>query len=320
VTPWLFPLVSAVFISTVIYLLFDYFGAGGGYENRRIRARLEGLLTDKKSAKIERTTNFSNIFSVNLLLKRQPLTRNLFALLQLTGWTMPISVFILADLMLGCVIGAIVKLVFKHVYFAAPAGFVAMLVPYWLLIVNKQRYINKFTILFPDALMLMKNAIRAGQGIQAAFQMVAKESPYPISKEFSQLVHEIELGSHLTEALGELYKRIGTIDLRIFVLGVFIQHEVGGNLVELFSRIEHTIRERLTMAREINVLSAQGKMTGIVLMLLPIGLAGFLLMMNPKYFEPMFEEELGKTILGFSIFLQVIGGFVVRSITSFRVT
>jgi tight adherence protein B len=308
---------SSLFVGCVIYFILELFKEGTGRENRKIKARVESLFLRKSN--IERSTTFSNIFRLNQALKRQPISKKLFTLLSFTGWTVPIGIFVLGDLLWSVVVFLLSQLVSGNFFLSIVITLFMALLPYWVLIVNKKRYVNRFTIVFPDALILIKSALRAGQGIQAAFKMVAKEGPQPVAREFAHMVHEIELGSQLTEALGELYRRIDTIDLRIFVLGIFIQNEIGGNMVELLTHVENTIRERLSMHREINVLSAQGKVTGIVLIMLPIGLAFLLWLMNPHYFDPLLQEESGRKVFGFAIGLQFIGAMLIRKITSFRV-
>jgi len=315
--PLLFALSISVFIGCAIYFGLEFLGRGSIKENRKIKTRVESLFLRK--AGIERNTSFSNIFRLNQALKRQPISKKIFKLLSFTGWSMPLGVFVLADVLWGGIALVISFLVSQKIFLAGAIALGMMALPYWFLIVNKKRYVNRFTVVFPDALMLIKSSLKAGQGIQAAFKMVAKEGPHPVAREFAHVVHEIELGSQLTEALGELYRRIETIDLRIFILGIYIQSEVGGNLVELLTHVEHTIRERLTMFREINVLSAQGKVTGIVLIMLPVGLAFLLWLMNPKYFDPLLEEEMGRKVFGFALFMQAIGAMLIRKITTFRV-
>lgn len=307
----------AFFVSSLIYIALEGSIGQASYENQKIKDRLESLFLRK--AKIERSSNFSNIFGLNQALKRQRLSKKLFTLLTFTGWNIPISVFILGDLVWGALVFLIGNLVVKTPLTVLSMTLVAMALPYWFLIMNKRRYVNRFTMVFPDVLMLIKSAIRAGQGVQASFQMVAKEGPQPAAKEFAQMVHEIELGSTVTEALNELYRRIETVELRIFVLGIFIQSEVGGNLVELLEHIEKTVRERLSMLREIRVLSAQGKMTGIVLIMLPFALAGILMMINPKYFDPLINDEGGRKVLIFAGLMQIVGAYFIKKITSFRV-
>jgi tight adherence protein B len=315
--PVLFSLLSSVFAGCFMYIMLEVFKEGTGRENRKIKSRVESLFLRKSN--IERSTSFSSIFRLNQALKRQPLSKKRFTLLSFTGWSMPLGIFILGDLLWAAIVLVITFLVSGNGFLSAAVAAGMSLLPYLVLVVNKKRYVNRFTTVFPDALILIKSALRAGQGIQSAFKMVAKEGPQPVAREFAHMVHEIELGSQLTEALGELYRRIDTVDLRIFVLGIFIQNEIGGNMVELLTHIENTIRERLSMHREINVLSAQGKVTGTVLIMLPIGLAFLLWLMNPRYFDPLMEEEAGRKVFAFAVGMQMVGGMMIRKITSFRI-
>ena len=313
----LFSIFISIFIGCLIYGALEVFGQGFSPENRKLKNRVESLFLRK--AGIERSTSFSGIFRLNQALKRQPVSKKLFTLISFTGWSMPLGVFVLADILWGGLAFLISYIVTSNIFTAMLITAGMMLLPYWLLVINKKRYVNRFTTVFPDALMLIKSSLRAGQGLQSAFKMVAHEGPQPVAREFAHVVHEIELGSQMTEALGELYRRIDTVDLRIFVLGIYIQSEIGGNLVELLSHIEHTIRDRLSMFREINVLSAQGKVTGMVLIMLPVGLSFLLWMMNPHYFDPLLQVESGRKVFAFAVLLQTIGGLLIRKITTFRV-
>lgn len=315
--PLVFAIIWSVFIFSVVYLVIDYVQSASERENRQLKSRVEGLLL--RESTIERKSTYSNIFHINQVLKRGRFSQGLFQLLLMSGWNVPVSVFILGVLLFGGMIFALSNLILGNTTLSLLLALLIVSIPYWILILNKRRYIQKFTLVFPDSILLMKNAIKAGHGIQAAFQMLAKEGPHPVALEFKRVVHEIELGSHLTEALGELYKRIPTIDLRIFVLGVFIQNEVGGNLVELFDHIEKTIRDRIVMAGEIRVLSAQGRMSGLVLMLLPFVLIGVLLVVTPGYFDPMLESEVGKKILMIALAAMLIGAYIIRRMTNFKI-
>jgi len=313
----IFAILLATFVGTFLYLILDYVGSKDRYESRKIKVRVESLFT--ASSSIERQINFSSIFGLNQALRRQALVKKIFNLLSLTGWNMPVSVFILSDLLWGGLVFIFTLYVTGSHLTAAAIAFLNMMLPYWFLIVNHQRYITKFVNAFPDALVLIKSALRAGQGIQASFQMVSKESPYPVNKEFAQVVREIELGSQVTDALNDLYRRIDTVDLRIFILGIFIQMEIGGNLVELIEHVERTIRERITMQREVRALSAQGRLTGTVLMLLPLGFALMMVVMNPNYFDSMTSTEIGKKVIVFALCMQAVGSLVIRKITYLKV-
>lgn len=313
---WLALLVG-VSITSVLYLLLDAL-IGEGRVDARMQQRLEGLLVHRSNSSIVKDTSFSSIARLQKVLNRNSFSKNVQQLLILSGWNMPLSIFILSDVLWAFIVFAIVNAVVKIFLIAVGAAAVMSGIPYIFLVFNKRRYIDKFTVFFPDSLMMMKSALKAGQGLQSAFQVVADEGPKPVSTEFSRLVKEIELGAPVSEALNELYQRILTLDLRLFVLGIHIQHEVGGNLVELFEHIEHTIRERLSLGREMRVLAAQGKMTGVVLMLLPIGLAGVIGVANPGFFQPLLTDVMGRKLVWGAIAMQFIGSFVIHRMTYFK--
>ena len=237
----------------------------------------------------------------------------------LSGWNMPLSIFLILDLLWGFTTYVLVKLISGNEEFAAVLGIGMAAIPYVMLVINKRRYVEKFTMAFPDALMMMKSAIKAGQSIQATFQIVGEEGPAPVNAEFARIVQEVQLGASVYDSLSELFRRIQTVDIRLFILGVYIQHEVGGNLLELFDRVEQTIRDRLTLSREVKALSAQGKMTGGVLILLPIGLMIFISIINPGYFVPLLHDPMGKKILVTAFVFQGIGSFIIHKLTSFKI-
>lgn len=312
-----FAILASTSAASLIYYLLNASVGDAGEEQQKLQDRVESLLTHQKVHKdIERKIKFSSIAIVNRLFQRKRLVNTMARLLSISGWNIPVSVFMMSDLLWGCLVYFIVMVTTKSAPLALGAGAFAVFIPYLMLIVKKKKYIEKFTFLFPDALIMMKNALRAGQSIQAAFKIVAEEASYPINLEFSQVVQEIELGSHLNEALNALYRRINTADLRLFVLGIFIQHEIGGNLAELFENTEKTIRERISQLRELSALTAQGKISGIVLILLPLGVASFITVANPSYLKVLIEDPLGRKILTVAIIMQLIGGFIVRKMTT----
>ena len=318
---FLLGIMAALSAFSLAYCLLDMMAGEGSFETRKIHSRIEDLLQYRQpSTSLRRKVRFSSIERLNSVIQRQKIWQRLSELLILSGWRMSLAVFVILDLLWGFLVYFFVRLIFKIEIMAAIAGFFMSAMPYWILVINRARYVEKFTLLFPDALMMMKNALKAGQGIQAAFHIVGEEGPKPVSNEFTQMCREIELGSQINEALNALYRRIHTLDLRIFVLGIFIQQEVGGNLVELFQHIESTIRERLSLMREVKALSAQGKMTGIVLILLPIALTGALAVINPTYFTPLIEDPQGRKVLMAAICMQVVGALIIRKMTKFSMS
>jgi tight adherence protein B len=314
-----FAVLSAICFSSVMYYLLEVVMGQQMYEKNKIQARLEYILARKQQpAKILQHSKYSSITALNRIFKRQKLPQQIYQLLSISGWNIPVSVFFFADLCWGFMILFVVFLTTKSHAAAVVCGIFGTFIPYQMLLGNKKKYIKTFSEKFPDALVMMKNALRAGQSIQSAFEIVAQEAPKPVSTEFERLIREVELGSTVNEALNLLYKRINTLDLRVFVLGVYIQQEVGGNLSELLHHIEKTIRERMTLAKEMNALSAQGRMSGMFIVAIPIFLTLAISALNPGYIAPLFETEAGKQTLMIAVGLQFIGGFLIKKITTFN--
>ena len=308
---------AAISFSLFAFYVTSFLGGEDSFENRNIRKRLNTLMSRSDNLQLLKSTRFSNIPGLDHMFKRQRMTQKLSELLVLSGWKMPLSIFIFLDLLWGAVVFLLIRILSPV---GGPASFLtaffAVLIPYWYLVINKRRYILTFSVNLADALTMIKNALRAGQGIQAGLQIVASDGPKPVSTEFAEVVREIELGTPVNEALNALYKKIKTVDLRILILGITIQQEVGGNLAELIDKIETTIRGRISLSRELKALTAQGKMTGIVLSLLPFFVAAAVTFMNPNYFEPLLKTDLGHKVLGGALFSQAIGTIIIRKITN----
>ncbi len=165
-----------------------------------------------------------------------------------------------------------------------------------------------------DALGIMANSMRAGFGFQQAMQTVQRELPPPISTEFAWTLKEIQLGFSQEEALQNLNNRIGSDNLDMVTTGIMIQRQVGGDLAMILENIAETIRARATIKRQIKTLTAQGKLSGIVVGLLPVGLIGFMLIINPDYFRIMITDIRGIAMLVYSVVSEIIGILIIRNI------
>jgi tight adherence protein B len=139
-----------------------------------------------------------------------------------------------------------------------------------------------------DTITMMANALRGGYSFMMCLDMVSREAPSPTSSEFRRVVQEVGLGRTAEEALQNLLRRVPSDDLELLITAVNIQMEVGGNLAQILDTIGHTIRERVRIKGEIQTLTAQGRISAIVITLLPIGLAVFITLMNPDYMAPIF--------------------------------
>ena len=163
------------------------------------------------------------------------------------------------------------------------------------------------------------SALRAGLSFSAAMQMVAQESPEPIRSEFAVTVEEQALGLDFRETLVNLTRRVDSLDLRFFVTAVVLQRETGGNLAEILENTARLIRDRFRVLGDIRTFTTQGRLTGTILVLLPLAMALYTWAMEPDYFQPMLESASGRNALLVAGAMQVLGILVIRRIVSIKV-
>ncbi|MEW6446530.1 MAG: type II secretion system F family protein [Bacillota bacterium] len=181
------------------------------------------------------------------------------------------------------------------------------------------RRLHAFNTQIADALIVMANTLRAGFGFLQAMEVVRREMPPPISKEFGQALAEMNLGIPTEEALGNLARRIKSEDLDLVVTAVVIQRSVGGNLAIILDTIAETIRERVRIKGEIRSLTAQGRISGMIVGFLPVGLALFLFIISPKYMSTLFNTSTGVTLVIAAGVAEAIGALAIKKIISIKV-
>ncbi|MGI5838278.1 MAG: type II secretion system F family protein [bacterium] len=171
----------------------------------------------------------------------------------------------------------------------------------------------------PDAISIISNALKSGYSFLQSVDMVSGELPAPVSQEFAQVVKECRLNVSLEDALGNMLQRVNSRDLEMMVTAILIQREVGGNLAEVLDNINTTIRDRLRILGEVRTLTAQGKISGIVIACIPAVLAFLLYTINPSYMRPLFIHPLGQALLGTAVVMQIIGLNIIRRIINIEV-
>ncbi|HOX39490.1 MAG TPA: type II secretion system F family protein [Candidatus Brocadiia bacterium] len=207
----------------------------------------------------------------------------------------------------------------SNVILPAIAGLFVILLPFIYVKIALSRRINKIQAQLADALDLIANSMRAGHGFNAAIQNVADEAPDPIGEEFQRLYDELAFGIQADECLRNLSERIPIMDVKFFVTAVIIQRETGGNLAEILDSIGETIRERFRIFGQIKTLTAQGRLSGWILGMLPFGIGLAIYVLNKPYMSLLINEEIGhKMILG-GLVLQSIGGLLIRKIVTIKV-
>lgn len=175
---------------------------------------------------------------------------------------------------------------------------------------------KRFTGQLNDSLSIMSNSLRAGFSFMQALDLVSKEMPNPISKEFARTFREINYGTSTEEALQNLVKRVDSDDIDLLVTAVLIQRQVGGNLAEVLDNISYTIRERIRIQGEIRTLTAQGRISGWIIGLIPPILILMLLILNPSYMKPLFATQAGLIMLAGGVIGELIGIILINRIVT----
>ncbi len=196
------------------------------------------------------------------------------------------------------------------------AGGVALTLPGRALAVLKQKRRRDFNEQLVDALMTMSNALRSGSSILQAFEQIVKQNRNPISQEFSLFLQQTRVGVKFEEALGNLERRVDSEDLTIMVRAIEIARQTGGNLTEVFEKIAHTIRERIRIQGRVLALTAQGRLQGVVVGLMPLILGAVMFAIDPRMMGVFAHSPVGLGMIGAILALEVIGALLIRKIVA----
>lgn len=191
--------------------------------------------------------------------------------------------------------------------------------PLLYLRIKIQKRAKAFNDQLGDTLILIANSLRTGYSFMQAIDMVSREMPPPISVEFGRTLQEMNFGASAEDALNNMAKRVDSDDLDLVITVVLIQRQIGGNLAEILDSITGTIRERIRIKGQIKTLTAQGRISGLVIGSLPFGLALIIYAMNPEYMSLLFTTTAGKMMLGGAIASQVLGALAIRKIINIEI-
>jgi tight adherence protein B len=185
--------------------------------------------------------------------------------------------------------------------------------------IKRRRRLKSFIRHFPEALEMFARSLRAGHSFTGAIQMVAQEMPDPVGVEFRQVFDEQNLGVPLREALTGMTQRVDSLDVRFFVTAILIQRETGGNLAEIIDKIAHVIRERFRIQAQVKIFTAQARMTGTILAVLPVAVALAIWALNPDYLKPLWFEKAGRIMVATAVCMQITGALIIRKIIRIKI-
>jgi len=313
-------------IGVVLLILME-----GGYltfrrlqnpEKREVVRRLRILSSkeyEDESIDILRKNLLSDVKWFNQMLMSFRWTDRVNRFLQQADAHYTLGVYVLLSLFLasaGVIAGSLINPSrMGLILYAAFMGMIPLLTIYF----KKKRRMEKFQKQLPGAMELIARALKAGHAFTSGLRMVADELDNPIGSEFEKTLQEINFGMGVPEALKNLPNRVDCPDLRFFIISVILQRETGGNLAEILEKIAHIIHERFKLQGHIRVLSAEGKLSSVILIALPFVIALALYVLNPGYIKTLFIDPLGRIMIAYALLMMIIGIFVMKRMITIKV-
>jgi tight adherence protein B len=310
--------IGALVVGMVLALVFAFAGKKDGRASERLDILVGRKERKDSSADMLLKQALQEVDKKTLLDKLTPKMFNLTEVIEQADANVKPSVLfgigIVASFVGGVASGWMV-----NIYVAPIVALTCFSAPFMWLFLKRKRRLNKFANQLPEAMELIARALRAGHSLAAGLHVVSEESPAPISKEFGRVYEEQNLGISLEEALKSLCKRVPNLDLKFFVTSVIIQRQTGGDLAEILDRIGYVIRERIKILGQVKALTAEGRLSGIVLIALPIGLFLMMLWMKPDYIEILWKDPLGVKMSIGAIILMLLGSYAIKKIIDIKV-
>ncbi len=231
----------------------------------------------------------------------------------------PLSIYLLLSFLFSAVSFMGSYLYWNSILYSIGFGIIGTLYPFLYLHNKKEKRIEKFQNQFHEALDLVARALRAGHSFNSALKLASEEFEDPVGTEFAETLDEINFGVSVPNALRNMLERIDSKEVKYFVIAVIIQRETGGNLAELITSLAHLVRERIKFEGKVRILSAEGKMSAVILILIPFFVAGWLQLSNPDFLVPLFEEPVGKMMLSIASVLMIVGSLVMKKMVKIDV-
>ncbi len=315
-------IVFAAFLSTCAVI---YISAAGpqAAERSEIRKRLQAIALRKPSEKVMpsflKDELMSAIPALHKFLYSLPFSQRLELLIAQADSKIKVGPLALLTLAIGAVGLLIGSHIGKNPLFPVPFIVVMSSLPFLYLLNRRLARFKKFSEQLPDALDMVARSLRAGHSFTSAIQVVSQEMSDPIAKVFRLAYEEQGYGIPIHEALNHMTRSVSSIDLRFFITVVNVQRETGGNLSEILEKLGMTIRERFQVLRQLRVYTAQGRLSGYILSILPIFMLGVMIVVNPNYIKLLFNTKSGVTMMVVAFTLQIIGFFVIRKIIKIKI-
>jgi len=300
----------------VFELVVPVIGEGKQTRNR-LKNRLREISSDAdydNNINLLREQYIKKLSPVERWFESFPGVPNLTGMLREAGYRMTSYRFVLIVIMGSVLLFLITWLFFGNWMISLPLVVVGSVLVFAKLIMDRNRYRAKFEEQLPDALDIMKRALQAGHPFTETLNLVAKEMQDPIAKQFEITFNDLNYGSDLRPAMLGLLERVPSLTVMAVVTAILVQKDTGGNLAEILENISRVIRGRFRFQRKVRTLSAEGRMSAWILMLVPFFLFGIISITTPDYLPTLTESEFGRKIIFWAFFLMMSGVFWIRRI------
>ncbi len=314
---------AGVFFLTLLVIYGVYFAVkkGNGPELKKVHRRLKTLSMSwqRNPTDILKKKTLSEIPWLNRMLLKLAFISRLKRFLDQAGTTYPLGAFVLLSaLILSAALLAAVLLRMSLLAMALPSALLAT-APFLYLSYKRKKRMEKFERQLPDALELIARSLKAGHAFTGGLRLVAEEFGDPVGTELGRTLDEINFGAGVPEALTNLIQRTDCEDLRFFVVSVIIQRETGGNLAEILENLGRLIKERFKFQGRVRALSAEGRLSGVILVAIPFCVAGFFSVFRPEYIGILFSDVIGKTLVLIALVMMGLGIYVISKMVAIKV-
>jgi tight adherence protein B len=320
------PLTITFLLALVLSYSILMLGTRTTAASKSVQARLETIRHSIQAQKTgtngvdmgaDEERNF--VIRLGVFLQRYQFAKKLQVLLIHADSSMSVGGIVLASAgaALGC--GLLSFLLLHMVLLAGAACAAGACIPYFLLRRKRNRRLKAFNTALPDAIDLMGRSLRAGHSMNASIELIADQSPEPLSSEFVQVYKQQRLGVHFRDALLHMGARVPSRDLQFLITAILVQKETGGDLTEILDRTSHVIRDRVRIEGEVRTRTAQGRLTGWILSLLPVIILVLLNIISPGNTAILFHDPTGQKLLYAGGALILLGGLIIRKIVNVQV-
>lgn len=244
---------------------------------------------------------------------------NLPLLFQQAGMSINVAKWLYLNIMISISIAAFPWIFTQSLFITLCVALGVFCVSYLHVILRRRSRLKMFESQLAQALEIIVRSLRAGHPFSMGISMVSSELASPINEEFEQVFNEQRMGMHLDESLRRMVQRVPLLDLRFFVLSVTIHSQTGGDLSEILDNLAKVIRERFKILGQVKALTAEGRLSGVVLCMLPVCVFFMILIINPDYIKLLITTELGNKMLYGAIYSQILGMLLIRKIVNIKV-